>query len=237
MNLKKTILLSFIFVINLQMINAQSKVYDYPIKPGTKEWAELKTGKEMVEVCQIPENILNKIPTSELAYLCMNYPLLFDIMLANNFQEGFENISSSFNGFQELFKREDAGKELFKLYKKFDLVSFNKDKRTKSKSSFLDMYYDIVMAQPIFLEKLNKEEEIELIRTSFDRLKTREKRKESLFTEKTTAVLLSRLMIKNNPKKRNSNKRLALNNYFVLTEESLIEDIKTESENYLKNKK
>jgi hypothetical protein len=34
----------------------------------------------------------------------------------NNLKEGFDQVSTEFNGFQELFKRKDAGTELLKIY-------------------------------------------------------------------------------------------------------------------------
>lgn len=48
------------------------QTWDYPVKPGTEEWKKLKTGKEKNEACQIPENVLKKISSHELAYLLYN---------------------------------------------------------------------------------------------------------------------------------------------------------------------
>lgn len=38
--------------------------WDYPIKPGTEEWTNFKSGQEMLNACQIPENILKNLSTS-----------------------------------------------------------------------------------------------------------------------------------------------------------------------------
>ena len=38
-----------------------SDAYDFPVKPGTKEWAAFTTHEEMVDACQIPESILHNI--------------------------------------------------------------------------------------------------------------------------------------------------------------------------------
>jgi len=54
-------------------LNAQETItWDYPIKPGMKEWATLKTGKQKVEVCQIPLDVLKTIGTKELAAVIIN---------------------------------------------------------------------------------------------------------------------------------------------------------------------
>jgi hypothetical protein len=57
--LYKTIMKYFALFITLFFSSSAqqiSSVYNFPIKPGTEEWKALKTHKEMLEVCQIPEN-------------------------------------------------------------------------------------------------------------------------------------------------------------------------------------
>lgn len=40
-----------------------------------------------------------------------------DLYFFNNIQTGFNTLKQSFNGFQELLSRSDAGSELLKVYK------------------------------------------------------------------------------------------------------------------------
>ena len=54
-----------------------SDKYIFPIRPGMEEWAQLKSHKEMVDVCQIPESILNDMCTIGLVDTYYDYPLLF----------------------------------------------------------------------------------------------------------------------------------------------------------------
>jgi hypothetical protein len=89
--------------------NERQTSYDYPIVPGTDEWSTLTTHDQMVQSCQIPEDILETIPTASLVDSVLNYPLLADMFLFNDFQQGFEVIYNQFNGIKELFTREDVG--------------------------------------------------------------------------------------------------------------------------------
>jgi len=95
----------------------QNGSYNWPLKPGMPEWKELKTHKEMLEVLQIPNEILIKMDTKDLAHTCLNYPLFSDIWAFNNLQYGMDRAISGFNGLQELIERDDAGIELLAIYK------------------------------------------------------------------------------------------------------------------------
>lgn len=46
---------------------------------------------------------------------CLNYPVLPDVLLANSLQAGFAGVAANFNGLQELLRRPDAGRELYKV--------------------------------------------------------------------------------------------------------------------------
>jgi hypothetical protein len=238
---KKNLLFFLLNVAFSMLCFSQTKniVWDYPIKPGTEEWATFKSGQEMIEACQIPENVLENLSTSDLAYLCLNYPLLGDMLFFDNYQEGFEKMSASFNGFPELFKREDAGTELLKLYQEFDLDSFKNSKGIGRTNVFYDMCIDIVMAQPIFLEKLDQQQETYLIKESVNRLSIRQKMGDSFYRQRTTAVVLSRLLTKNGYALKEVNqfgkdKYLLLNNSYILENEDMIEKIKQKAIDYLR---
>jgi len=77
------------------------------------------------------------------------------------------------------------------------------------------------------------------MKEALNRLKIRNEIGNSLFRQKATAVILSRLLIKNNGVTKNNNtfkseKFLLLNNYYILTDKSFINIIEQESENFLK---
>ena len=91
-------------------------LWDYPIKPGMEEWRQLKTTKEMVDVCQIPEYVLQDISTNDLMIVCLQYPPLFNVFAFNDKNDGLKRLFTDFNGIREFSKREDAVHALRKHY-------------------------------------------------------------------------------------------------------------------------
>ena len=92
------------------------KSWDYPIKPGTEAWVQLKTHEAMVNACQIPDNILSSLSTKALTDICLQYPLLSNILAFNDLNDGINTLFDEFNGVRELFEREEASKELLDRY-------------------------------------------------------------------------------------------------------------------------
>jgi len=90
--------------------------WDYPVKPGMEEWKNFNSNEEMVEACQIPENILASLSTEDLTEICLQYPLLNDVFVFNFLSKGADKLFNDFNGIRELFKREEASKELLRHY-------------------------------------------------------------------------------------------------------------------------
>ena len=63
----------------------------------------------MIEVCQLPEEWL-KTDTGSLFCCVLTYPLLIDVFAWSSFKEGVEEVSTYFNGMQELLNRKDLVK-------------------------------------------------------------------------------------------------------------------------------
>jgi hypothetical protein len=92
--------------------------WDYPVKPGMPEWAELKNSGEKIAACQIPEEILNSLSTECLTKICLQYPLIYDMFAFNSKNIGFDAFFENFNGIRELYNRETVLNELLKQYHK-----------------------------------------------------------------------------------------------------------------------
>jgi len=90
--------------------------WDYPVKPGTEEWKQFTTQKEQEAGCQIPEDILLCLSTERLTDLCLQYPLYVYVLIHNFLDTGLDWLFASFNGVQELYKREDMSSFLVKRY-------------------------------------------------------------------------------------------------------------------------
>ena len=104
-----------------------SDAYDYPVKPGTDAWKALGSHADMLNACQIPETTLNGMSTAGLVETVLNYPLFGDAWAWNYPQEGFDAVSSGFNGIPALFDRKDAGMVLLAKYKTLDPIAVNSD--------------------------------------------------------------------------------------------------------------
>lgn len=101
--------------------------WDYPIKPGSEEWKQLQSHLHKVFSCLIPNVLLPSLSTAELTAICLQYPLLFNILAFNDINQGFDTAIEEFNGLKELFNRADVSTELLKWYncqiKNFSLLT------------------------------------------------------------------------------------------------------------------
>jgi hypothetical protein len=157
--MKKTSL--FILVLFLASIAfAQEKeiVWDYPVKPGSKEWLNFKSTEEMYKAISISEDVLEKLDTETLVQVCLNYPALPTLLLFNSPQDGFDNLYQHFNGIRELFARKDAGKFLLKKYTALSFNDFNSSWTLEKQGEFVHKYYyiEIILAQSQIVESLER---------------------------------------------------------------------------------
>lgn len=82
--------------------------YVFPVTPGSSEWKSLSSREEMLDACQIPEDRLASMTTEALLETVLHYPLILDFMAFNSYKSAYKVMSDNFNGFRELFSREDA---------------------------------------------------------------------------------------------------------------------------------
>ncbi|MDR0505675.1 MAG: hypothetical protein LBH32_02495 [Dysgonamonadaceae bacterium] len=71
----KKIIYLFVFALMTVCLHGQEKklIWDYPVKPGMKEWADFTTRRQMVDACQIPQNILNTLSNNADADLLTEF--------------------------------------------------------------------------------------------------------------------------------------------------------------------
>lgn len=99
--------------------------YIYPVKPGTPEWAALRSHDEMLNALQLPESVLQEISTWGLAQTCFKFPLWGDYSAQNNEALYIKNLPKSFNGLKELYSREDAPLVLLYEYRHLDFSKYS----------------------------------------------------------------------------------------------------------------
>jgi hypothetical protein len=113
--------------LSAQDVVDKKMIWDYPVNPQSKEWKNLKSTEEQFEAYNIPSGIIKNISTKELVKTCLSYPEWGLIHAYNDRQTGLSVIISLFNGFQELFNRDDVARELIKVYAKLDPLAVKSD--------------------------------------------------------------------------------------------------------------
>lgn len=143
-----------------------TNAYDYPVKPGTDEWASFTSHTEMLDACQIPESVIENMSTSALVETVLNYPLASDMIFHNDIQAGFEAVSTHFNGIQELMSREDAATELISAYKSLDLSAVSEDWTVLQRVHFVwekVILLEMLLAQPDIIDKMSETQYVDLL--------------------------------------------------------------------------
>lgn len=139
---------------------AQESKWDYPVKPGSQEWAQLITQDMKVQACQIPVEILQKISSEDLVALCLSYPLFINTTVFPTFQKGMDDLRNDFNGINELFRRAESSKLLSAKYIKLSVKNLDPNWTIlqKGKHAYDLMFLELVLSQKEILKQLSKNE-------------------------------------------------------------------------------
>jgi hypothetical protein len=192
--MKKLLLILGSIISVLSVAQEVDKPYDFPIKPGTEQWAKLTTSKQMDEVCVIPDKVLATLSTKALLITCLNFPRIFDFFLVENMQYGFDFYAKRFNGLAELVKRSDLNKTLLETYINIDL-SNNILKGYNPKLSYLQTaFFELLISQDNIVTRYNKGDKYILLSEAIKKLGQRQKLGESLYYQLTSALILSRIL-------------------------------------------
>ena len=83
--------------------------YDYPVRPGDKDWASADGLPGMAAKCQIPEEVQEHLTKEALFETVLDYPLLVNInAYMPDYGAGARQVWNYFNGLRELVDRQDA---------------------------------------------------------------------------------------------------------------------------------
>ena len=157
-NLKLTIILMFLLC-GISYGQAITDPYRYPVRPGMEQWKEVKP-KDRIKTLTIPADVLKNMTTPALAKTCLDFPLFHEVMAADNLQQGFDQLTKLFNGFQELLNRKDAGSALTQIYISMDPNDIKKEKTMVKQGdvSFKFTYVELLLAQDKIIATLSKEQ-------------------------------------------------------------------------------
>ena len=235
---KLTILLLLIIPV---ILNAQNKIiWDFPLTIENGGLKELKSYQERVDSCQIPNYLVMNISTVDLAKICLDYPL-FEVMTAyNNLQEGYNQVTNEFNGFTELFKRDDSGAALIHLYKSHKIDAIDKLKKPKDRGGYNARIFhlEFILSDERIIEKLTNSQIRELLSETLIKLEEKNKRDISQLRVLSTSLIMSRIMkYKDFNKFRIKKEQFLKYDYFTktvfLTDINMIEELKNLTIEYL----
>jgi len=166
--------------------------WDYPIKPGSNQWAEFKTGQQMVDACQIPKDVLASLSTKDLAEICLNFPLYINFLLVNNERIEIDNMINYFNGLKELSLRSDGARKLVSIYKNFPILTQIPNSGTiDHEIPYRIIFLELLLCNDLFLNQLNNNELAELGKIALIKYENKTKNLSvySLFNVKRTLLL------------------------------------------------
>ena len=145
-------------------MEGKSDKYDYPIVPGTPEWAALKTEEEIYNACQIPNDILADMCEIGLVDSWLTYPLRSNIFTWPTPQLGFEQITENFNGLNQLLTR-PSSQILLKKYKLYDPSGYDpNDSNVEIGKYTVDLLIlELTLSQFMIIDKLSPSQRIELV--------------------------------------------------------------------------
>ena len=154
--------------------------YVFPIKQGTEEWAQFETIEARITSLQIPDAVLERISTEGLLETCLNYPYLTNIFFRDSYQQGLEALMAEFNGFRELFKRQDLPEAMLNKYRRQSVEMQNKNIRLQSeieqgRLTFRHFVLEFMLTQNAILNKLSSEQEEQLVLLGIEHIKIRQK--------------------------------------------------------------
>lgn len=107
--------------------------YSYPLQPGTPEWQELaqEDFSKVIEACQIPEDLLERMSTEDLIYSVLRYPFNMNLASGNTPRAGYFWASLNSNAYPELEARRDAPEMLVKVFTQFQVPDYQDIDRRK----------------------------------------------------------------------------------------------------------
>jgi|GEM_PF-2026787 len=144
----------------VQISTRSNMVWNFPVNPSTLEWKTLKSYEDQLLAYNIPEGMITRISTEELLEVCLAYPEWGVINAFNSRRVGLNNMMSHFNGFRELFARDDAAKELIKVYSRLDPLAIGENWTLlqKGEYSFQINCIELLLSHGMMIEKLDAQD-------------------------------------------------------------------------------
>mgnify|MGYP003631367297 CR=1 FL=1 len=125
--MKKTKFLAFMaMVLSFSPLFSQEVDWEYPIRPGSEEWATLPTTADRVKAIQVPENVLTKLSDKQLLKLILDYPFFNSYTLSDNPFDGFQRTMVTLNAYGQLKSRPESLQLILEYYNGMDFSQINR---------------------------------------------------------------------------------------------------------------
>ena len=129
-----------------------------PVKADSFSEIPISSMKDSVSM-QIPDDILVKMPTNELLQSCVTFPLVVECIIRGREFPELDLLNKKYNGYAELFRRNDFVKVLLGEYQNLPNQIEKKlkvDDTGKGTLSFKYLTYEYLMAESVVTEKIKK---------------------------------------------------------------------------------
>jgi len=196
--MKKLIIL-LLFVIPVISFAQEKVTWDYPVKPGSEEWkSQIKSNQDWLEICQIPSDIITKLPTEKLAKIVLEYPFLSDISTFKQLQNGFNILRKQFNGLNELLSRPNGAKEIIAVYNTLNPAKNEQEWGNIEKGKWMYFIFNIevLLSQNELLSQLSVNELEELLQECNNKYNKKIKNGYSFYSSHSSLLLAGRVMDK-----------------------------------------
>lgn len=149
---------------------------------------QLENHQQMVDACQIPEDVYKNMTTEELSQTILAYPLNADMFAYDTCEIGFDTVKEHFNGLQEFCERTDSVSYLIDLYSTQEVVlqsdldeetvqAFQSDNsiavtengKEACKKIFNTLTLSLFLAQDTFVEKMTPVDEHNLANVIYEK--------------------------------------------------------------------
>lgn len=220
LNVRITLFLLIFSSSIFQSIAQDTLKYKYPVLPGTTEWKNFKSTAEMIDACNIPDDVLASLSTQELWNVCLQYPLLRQYTASNSPYRGIRGIINVSNGLTELMRRDDAHKVIYNYYLTEKVANIS---NTKNKGAYTFDFcaVELILAQKPIISRFSREEQLKVLTTMLEKYDEKSSYNEyfGMFGKATSAFTANKYAEAAGKAKRAENEQFRL-----FTEEMILAD-------------
>lgn len=115
--------------------------YEYPIVPGTPEWAALRGNADKINACRVPDELAKQMSTDALLETYLTHPLATNIFAFNTYNGGFNALKGGYDmGLDELIGREDLSDAILRSYSHIRVCTHGAPEGDAETAVFEDMW-------------------------------------------------------------------------------------------------